>query len=114
MAKDWWKWCLAVGGGVCAGVMATALWMDARAWRAQTEGRLDALEVSGAPATGREGEAAGLIAAAQARMLEVAQSGAAGPRGCEGAGASPGAPLATGAGGVGLSAEEWLARQEAS
>ena len=114
MAKDWWKWCLALAGGLAAGVVVTAVWMDARAWRAETERRLDGLEIAGTVAPELEGEAARIIAQAKERLLEVAGPGGAGPRGCEGTGASAGVARTTDPGGVGVSAEEWLARQEAS
>ena len=115
MAGDWWKWCAGSAGGLAAGAVLTALWMDAQAWRAETERRLEGLEVAGAQPAAAAGEGARIIAEAKERMRAVAAAplGAA-AGGCEATGTPAGVARVTSPGGAGVSAEEWLAREEAS
>ena len=114
--KDWWKWCVGSAGGLAAGVILTGLWMDAQAWRAETERRLDGLEAAGARAPAVEGEGARIIAAARERMraASAAVAGGADPGSCEPSGTSAGGARRTSPGGTGMSAEQWLAREGGS
>lgn len=97
----------AIAAGVVAGMVVTALWMDARAWRGAIERRMEALESSALAVAGTPGQ--GLVEAS--RLLAASAGREPAPLGC--AGASP-APSAAGSASTGgMSAEEWLAREDA-
>ena len=113
MAAERVKWWGGLAGGVAAGVVVTALWMDARAWRGDMERRIDALENEAA--AGASAPVAALLEAAKANALGVAKGGAGAAQalGCTGAAPAQASNAPGGRRAGAMSAEEWLAAEDA-
>lgn len=104
------KWWGGLIGGVAAGVVVTAIWMEARAWRGEMERRVEVLEVGGGTASAVSAERVAEAAAQRILATGAAVSGSsAAGQGCEGQ-VTAKVPV-EGAPGVGMSGAEWLSRR---
>lgn len=101
------KWWGAIAAGVVAGMVVMALWKDAQAWRGAIERRMEALESSALAVAATPGQAL----ADASKVLAASAGREPAPKGCVGASPAPSAAGSASTGG--MSAEEWLAREDA-